>query len=151
MSVDSEAVLSRRLGELGRDVEFTALWPTLPRHVSFPLYGMGHTPEWDTTRNSRTSILLVHPVGRRIRHRRCSTSRGYTMLPSTNITTWDPAQEEDLDLVQQYALHGCNCRPGSHVHCVIMGSEDGYQLSTWSESYPLALCHALLNACCNNS
>ena len=49
------------------------------------------------------------------------------------------------------ALHGCNCRPGSHVHCVIMGCEDGYQLSTWSESYPLAFCHALLNACCNNS
>ena len=49
------------------------------------------------------------------------------------------------------ALHGCNCRPGSHVHCVIMGCEDGYRLSTWSENYPLALCHAMLDACCNNS
>ena len=49
------------------------------------------------------------------------------------------------------ALHGCNCRPGLHAHCVIMGFEDGYRLSTWSENYPPALCNALLDACCNNS
>ena len=49
------------------------------------------------------------------------------------------------------ALHGCNCRSGSHVHCRIMGVEAGYSLSKWSENYPPALCHALLDACCNNS
>ena len=49
------------------------------------------------------------------------------------------------------ALHGCNCRRGSHTHTRIMGSEDGHRLSTWSENYPPALCHALLDACCNNS
>ena len=48
------------------------------------------------------------------------------------IAAWDPAQEEDPDLVQQYALHGCNCRPGSHAHCVIMGCEDGYvRITLW--------------------
>ena len=49
------------------------------------------------------------------------------------------------------ALHGCNCRRGSHTHTRIMGSEDGHRLSTWSENYPPALCNALLDACCNNS
>ena len=49
------------------------------------------------------------------------------------------------------ALNGCTCRRGSHVHKPIMGSEDGYRLSTWSENYPPALCNALLEACCNNS
>ena len=45
------------------------------------------------------------------------------------------------------ALHGCNCRRGSHTHTRIMGSEDGHRLSTWSENYPPALCNALLDAC----
>ena len=49
------------------------------------------------------------------------------------------------------ALNGCTCRRGSHVHKPIMGSENGYRLSTWSENYPPALCNALLDACCNNS
>ena len=49
------------------------------------------------------------------------------------------------------ALNGCTCRRGSHVHKPIMGSENGYRLSTWSENYPPALCNALLEACCNNS
>ena len=114
MSVDSEAVLSRRLGELGRDVEFTVLWPTLPRHMSFPLYGMGHTPEWGTPRNSFSVVCkmllngiqqyLDHIKGKRHRNNLKNGGRGSRRAASC----------EDSDLlgwVRQCEAYYDRCQP----------------------------------------
>ena len=124
---------------------------------------------------SHTCSKVQHNAGRSFAHEHPAgasswkedSTRAVVALPGTYIALFDqcqfgltsprgtPLKKKTRILCNNAqlfsAFHGCKCRRGLHMHKPIMGSEDGHRLSTWSETYPPALCNALLDACCYSS